>query len=237
VALIGSVLLVLLFPLGKETSLPGKDQEELQTRIREGEIALRDGDFLSAFLEFDTARTLLNRSGRPLVKHDRNRIQHLHKQAELLANLLKDPLEEMLSFLDGGNEQERQRRFEQYYWNKSVVFYDTVRRDATGQVHIDYRLVDGRGEEARLELSHLDLFRDLPLGTPHQLLFGARLESVRRDPVRGSWVISFRTDSGVLITHQGAARACCFQPPDPNLLDQVIDKQASWVAELLQPGK
>jgi hypothetical protein len=234
---IGSLLIILLYPAGKETSPLGNDQEEWQTRIRKGEMALGNGDFLPAFLEFDAAQALLNRSSSHLAKNEKPRVRHLHEQAQLLADLLKDPLEEMLSFLDSCNEQERPHRFQQHYRNNSVIFYDTVQRDATGQIHIGYRLVDRHGEEARLDLNHLELFRDLPLRDPQQLLFGARLESVQRGPVRGNWVISFRSDSGVLITNQGAARACCFQPLDPDQLDEVVRKQASWVAELLQPAK
>jgi hypothetical protein len=234
--LIGSLLFLLLFPAGKNSSPPEGAQLEIQGLIREGENALHDGDFHSARKSLSKARELAGHSSHFLTKYERDRLQQLSKQAHLLADLLKEPLENMLHLLSQCKEQQREEVF-QDYWNKSVVFHATVWRDGTGRYHCDYHVLDGN-EEARVEWGGLELLRDLPqLREPHQLLFGARLAGVRREPPAGNWVISFIPDSGVLITHPGAARACCFQPFDAGELEQVINKQADWVAELSQAGK
>src|SRR3989442_1095881 len=145
----------------------------------------------------------------PFPWEENQRLTALYRQAALLADLLTESLEEILNRIDGLEYKEGQSAFARRYRGKAVVFYATVRQDAAGRHQMDYRLLGPRRKAARLELADLKLLHALPLQEPQLLLFGARLDKVSRDPA-GAWAFSLEPESGILITHPGAAAACCF---------------------------
>lgn len=160
---------------------------------------------------------------------ERRTLAALRSQANLLADLLRESLEQILGHAAGLREAEWEANFQRHYRGKGVLFLASVRRDAQGQYHISYRPFVG-SEEARLELADLRLLRLLPLDDPQMLLFGARLASARRE-AGGQWVIRFEPDSGVLITNPEAATSCCLQPLDEKL-QEILQRQQHWQEEL-----
>jgi hypothetical protein len=215
--------------LGQPVSPPA-DRDSVRRHTTLGASYLDDGEFLSASQELDTALTLGAKLPEPLSNAEQRELDQLHRQATLLADLHTESLEEILRRLHGLPEREVQAAFERLSRGKALVFYTRVHRDATGRFEMDYRVLD-EGKEARLEIGELKVLQDLPLRGPRLLLFGARLASIRRQ-ANGSWVLFLDPSSGVLITHPGAASACCFQPPDREQLREVVTQQAQWVAEM-----
>jgi hypothetical protein len=65
------------------------------------------------------------------------------------------------------------------------------------------------------------------------MLFGARLAGLEREERggHGLWVIRLDPDSGVLLTDEDAAGACCPRPLDDGLR-AVLRRQADWAAAL-----
>jgi hypothetical protein len=204
--------------------------KELRDQFAAGQGALNQGNFQSALEHLEEAQKIRKAHPRLLRAPESRDLTQVHQQAELLANLLTESLEEILRRLDGLDVHERSAVFARHYQHRAVVFFTTVRRDAAGRYLMDYRIFDGR-QEARLELGELKLLQVLPLQDPQQLLFGFRVAEVRREPA-GTWVIAAEPDSGVVFTNLGAAAACSFLPVDDLQLQEVVRRQAGWLAEL-----
>jgi len=184
-----------------------------------GRRLLQEGNFREALKQLDAAGA----SRDPALRQ-------LYRQADLLARLLHQPLEEIVQ--QGqmlGRPGEWQEQFKDYK-GRAVLFDDVVRRDENGQFHLSVYEVLAGDEKATVRLD-LELLRHLPLDQPRRLLFGARLASVQRED-GGFWVIRFEPDSGVLLTDEGAAAACGVGPLDAGLR-HVVQWQADW---LRQPG-
>src|SRR5205807_1443510 len=145
----------------------------------------------------------------------------VYRQAALLADLLAEPLEDVLRHAAGVREAEWRADFRRRYQGRAVVFDTDVRRTADGY-RLGYVLRAG-DEEAHLDVGGLTVLRGLPLDQPQRLLFGVRLAAVGRE-APGGWVVRFEPDSGVLLTDAAAAAACC-----PVLADSegraLIDRQ------------
>jgi len=211
----------------------GPGPEEIGRRIMAGQEALGRGKFQTAIEELDAAQELRHRNPHALTPTQRRRLDQLHRQAALMADLLSESLEDILrqaSELEGLGEHEWHAAFSERYHGKSVIFDAEVAWDAA----VGYRLgwdMFVRGARVRIELTDLRLLRALPLERPRRLLFGARLASAGLE-AGGAWVVRFQPDSGVLITDAGVATACRLgQAPDPPLLD-VLLRQQRWAAEL-----
>jgi hypothetical protein len=216
----------LRFPRSKRGAL-ASELSILRQNLATGQRALDEGDFESAADALNAAQVNLARSPNLLSSPETRELVQLQRQAALLNDLLTDSLEDILRLLDGLPDRVAQSAFVRRYQGKSVVFYARVRRDAAGQYDMDYRIMVG-GREAQLQLGTLKLLQGLPLQERRQMLFGARLASARRER-DGQWTVSLEPDSGVLITHKGAAAACCFQPPDAELLQETLRQQAEWL--------
>jgi hypothetical protein len=217
-------------PQNPEAAVPKSEPDQLHQRLAAGLRALDEGNFDFAAQELEAAKTLRERLPGVLSPDDSRKLTVFHREAVLLADLLTEPLEDVLRHLDGQPDQAVQSTFSRRYQRKGVVFYAKVRRDAAGRYEMDYRLFGAR-QEARLELADLKLFERLPLQDRRQLLFGVRLAGIQREP-NGVWVLKLDPESGVLITHPGAAAACCFQPPDLDVFQETLQQQAAWVAEM-----
>jgi hypothetical protein len=205
-------------------------EDRLHMRVALGQAALAEGNFQSAVEELDAAHRYWTARPDTLSASEGRQLTQLQRQAALLADLLTESLEEVLGRLSGLPEREGRSVFSRRYQGKAVVLYARVRRDAAGQYHGDYALSDG-DRPARLELADLRLLAALPLEDGPLLLFGARLARVRREPA-GTWVLGLEPDSGVLLTDRGAALACCFGAWDGEPLDEVLARQAAWLANL-----
>ncbi len=193
-----------------------------------GLVALGDGNFQLAVQELGRAVALAEHFAASVPASERTRLDQLFRQAALLADLLHEPLAVLLQLAAGVPEQEWQAVFARTYRHKAVVFDAAVRRVEDGRYEMSYVVADGR-RVARLHLEDLALLHGLPLAKPQRLLFGARLADVVREP-DGSWGVRFAPGSGVLLTEAAAAEACLFVPPD-DALQEVLERQATWLRE------
>jgi hypothetical protein len=189
----------------------------LRQTLATGRKLLRQGNFREALKHLEAAGAR---------NSDDPDLRQLHRQADLLAWLLRQSLEEIVQqgqMVRGPGEWQEQFKD---YKGRAVLFDDTVRRDENGQFHLAvYQVIVG-DEKAVVRLD-LNLLRRLPLEQPRRLLFGARLASVEREE-GGIWIIRFEPDSGVLLTDEGAAAACGLGPLDAGLRE-VVRQQAEWI--------
>jgi hypothetical protein len=208
---------------------PATAPEDLRPLVEAGKTALAEGNFQAAANSLVKARRLREAHPDLLTAAEARQLNQLARQADLLADLLTVPLQEILALAASSrNDEEWQALFDRRFRHAAVVFDAEVQRDA-GQYRLDY-LLRAPNEPARVELNDLKLLPLLPLDQPRRLLFGARLASVGRE-AQGVWVVRFAPDSGVLLTDLDTAAACCCQPLDEELR-AVVRRQEEWVKEL-----
>jgi hypothetical protein len=205
-------------------------QEEFDRHREAGLQALSEGSFRLAIEQFDQARQLYEQHPQELRSSEGRRVIQLHREASLLAALLRKSLEEVLHEAAGVRQEDEWRaQFRENYLGRSVIFDDVVRREADGRCALGVYEVRVNGVPARLELGELKLLQGLPLETPRRVLFGARVADIRREPP-GVWVIRFAPESGVLLTSPEALAACSPLPLDGEMR-QLLDQQTAWMKE------
>jgi hypothetical protein len=211
------------------SAAPVPESDRLRQRIEAGRRKLEDGQFRGALDDLSAALGMCELHPELLSQGEARQVQHLHRQGDLLARLLKPSLQEILhQAAQVRHEDEWQGRFNDDYRGKAVMFDGVVRRDADGLPALrDYEVRAG-AETARVALEDLDLLRRLPLEPPPRLLFGARLASLSRER-GGRWVFRLQPDSGVLLTDPGAVAACGLAPLDAELLE-VLRRQEEWLS-------
>lgn len=199
----------------------------LERHRSRGRTALSDGNFQVAAGELHIALGIAERDATLLRPAQFRQLAQLHRQAALLADLLHEPLTDLLQLAAGLADQEWQAVFKRTYQTKAVVFDAEVRRTADGQYEISYVIWDGKAA-ARLHLEDVHLLKDLPLDRPQRLIFGVRLAEVQRRAEQ--WHLRLVPESGVLFTDQPAVEACLFVTGDEELRE-VLERQAEWLRE------
>lgn len=195
--------------------------------LEAGERELREGNVRLALQELNTALARHDPFGNMLNREERQRLEQLRRQCDLLARLLDQPLEDIVrQAMQHRNDEEWREKFEDHR-GRTVVFDDVLRRDARGRPILGFYVVSVGDRETRVALEDLVLLRQLPLEPPRRWLFGARLADCRRED-GGSWVLRFERDSAVLLTEESAAAACCPRPLDEELL-AVLKRQDEWL--------
>ena len=238
-ALLGTLLAVVIVALIlvvwglKSWGVRSTDRAALIQSWHAGREALSRGKFQLATMELAQAENLQERFPTELPVTERRRLRQLHREANLLGDLLSESLEEIARHaarLRGMDEREWQGVFEKRYRGRSVVFDAEVRRSVRDGYHLDWAL-DINGDPGRIDVSALRLLRHLPLDEPRRLFFGARLAGVRLDRA-GTWIIELEPDSGVLLTDPGAVKACLLgRPVDPDL-ERLLQRQRQWAREM-----
>jgi hypothetical protein len=199
----------------------------VKEQFEAGRQALAAGHFRRARVFFDDAEGLRQRVPEALTAEESRELRRLQRQAQLLARLMSQSLQEVLH--QGRrvhDDQEWETLFAEEYRGRSVVFDDVVRRNAAGRPELAVLTIVDDGVPARLALEELKLLERVPLEPPPRLLFGARLAHVGREE-GGAWVVRFEPDSGVLLTDLGAAEAICPAPLSPEL-KELLRRQAEW---------
>jgi hypothetical protein len=209
--------------------------ESVEDHVAAGRAALAGGKFRAAARELQRAAALLDEQPERQRGALGREVHQLHRQADLLADLLSEPLGGILQSAATKPPDEWEALFARDYQNprRSVVFDADVTREGAGQFRLDFHLRAG-AEPARIDVSDLKLLAALPRNRPPRLLFGARLKSIAREPP-GVWVVRFDEDSGVLLTDRDAAAASC--PPsldeaDREQLQVLLRRQQEWLADL-----
>jgi hypothetical protein len=212
-------------------SNPTSKPKTLGQHLEAGRDALAKGKFLRAATELEAAQAIRAKHPELLSPAERRELTQLHRQANLLAGLLSESLEEILlhaAELVPPDDQEWQRLFGERYRGKALIFETEVQRVAAGHYQVGYA-VWVRGRRAQLDLGDLQMFRALPLQESQRLLFGVRLADIRLE-AEGIWVVRVEPSSGVLLTHLEAAAACCSLPAAE--LEPLVGRQAQWLANL-----
>jgi hypothetical protein len=227
-------IFILVIPTLAPPAPPAEtNRDEVRDLIRAGREALRREDFRIAVARFEEARRRSEARPETLSPAEARELSRLGPQAKLVADLLSESLDEILERAAGTREEERQLQFDLRYKGRAVIFDDVVSRDAAGRFNLTGYEVRAPGEPARVELNDLKLLSALPLAEPRRMLFGARLAGLGREERggHGLWVIHLDPDSGVLLTDEEAAGACCPRPLDTELR-AVLSRQAEWAAAL-----
>ncbi|GIW80297.1 MAG: hypothetical protein KatS3mg105_2104 [Gemmatales bacterium] len=221
-----------LVPAWLDVEKPEQEEVQVQELLRGGTKELAEGNFLLAVKRLERADFFAQANPLSAAPAERRQIRQLLRQARLLADLLNEPLDDVVRHaveLSEQNQQEWQARFEKSYLGRSVVFEDEVRRQVDGRYQlVGYRFFV-RGRPVRLALEHVRLLHRLPLDDPKRLLFGVRLAAIRKE-AGGTWVIHFQEESGVLLTHLAAASRVCLVPEDQ--LKETVERQQEWVEQL-----
>lgn len=205
---------------------------DISKHSRAGREALALGKFNLAASEFTAASALRERFPDALSLTERRQLLQWQRQASLLAALLSVSLEEIVrtaADLQALDDREWNAVFANRFKGHSVVFDDTIRREASGSYQMLGYSVFLRGKPARIELSDLQMMRSLPLDSPRRMLFGARLADIRLE-AEGTWVIHLEPSSGVLITDASTAYAVLPIPPED--LREVLQRQTAWTEDL-----
>jgi len=224
-----TVLLIMLSSSPATTTQPTTptvSAEDIRQRADRGQQLLERGSFLQANEQFNEANQLRLQSPNLLSPRETRQFQQQHRQADLLANLLTKSLEEVLFHAQGLGPEEWQKQFAREYKGRSVCFDDDIKREGANYQLRVYQ-VRSAGEMAHVDLN-LDLLRKMDTRLPGRVLFGARLASVQRER-DGGWVIRFDHTSGVLLTNEGAVRACGL--PLDDAMKRLIRDQTEWVEQ------
>jgi hypothetical protein len=229
------LFLLLLIPALAPPAGPRGDvrPNEVRELVAAGRAALARDDFRIAAARFAEAMRRRDLAPDALTPAEGRELSRLERQAALVADLLSESLGEILRVAAGTREEEWQQQFQRRYRDKAVIFDDVVTRDAAGRFELAVYEVRAPGEPARVELNDLKLLKALPLTEPRRMLFGARLAGLGREERggHGLWVIRLDPESGVLLTDEEAAGACCPRPLDAGLR-AVLWQQAQWAAAL-----
>lgn len=200
---------------------------DARTQLEAGQQQLRNGNVFLALDELNAALAQAAQHPDALDGPEHAYLQQLHRQTDLLARLLDQPLEEIvLQAMRHRSDDEWNAKLS-HYRGRTVIFDDILRRDAQGRPVLGVYAVRVAGVEARIALEDLTLLRQLPLDPPSRCLFGARLASCRREE-GGVWVFRFDPDSAVLLTEESAASACCPLPLDKDIRG-VLERQKQWL--------
>lgn len=223
-----------------QTSSEGASAAE---QLEAGRRALGDGDFLLAREKLDALHRFQEVHPRSLDETAHRELIQLRRQAAVLADAIKEPLEEILRQATLSRPEEWKALFERDYHNKAIIFDAEVRRDPAGRVFLPHYHLFVRREKpdpdrppaqaeelAQLELGEVRILQHLPLERPHRLWFSARLHKVERG-LGGKWTVHLVPDSGVLLTDPGAAAACSLRPLSAEDTE-VLDRQGTWLSQL-----
>jgi hypothetical protein len=162
-----------------------------------------------------------------LTGPERRDWQQTSKQAALLADLLPEPLEDILRHGAGVREQEWQADFRHRYQGKSFILDAEFRRTGEGGWEVLYPLYQGR-DPARIVVADLQLLKLLPEMATQRLVVGMRLAGVRLEPPGPGWVVRVQPDSGVFLTDAAAAALVCPAWGQPDAL-AILERQRHWL--------
>jgi hypothetical protein len=164
--------------------------------------------------EFDKARDLLNRARRAVDGmrgefRGAEEIRQGAEEADLIADLVDEPLERLLDQAARVGPEEWALAFDRQYKGRGILLdVHIVGPAAGGGFELDYRVLARGPNGPRVARIDTAGFKLLELAHPKPgdgLIFGARLGSFRLDG--DAWRITLQPDSGVIMTHPRALEA------------------------------
>src|SRR5262245_58796774 len=203
---------------------PQTPQERMAARRDAGRAAIADGSFQRAAIELKGALDIADWAPGVLGAAERRELNHLQRQAAILADLSSETLAEIVRYSIGTPEAEWQAIFSRRFVGHSVILDETLHRDAAGNYHGSYR-IQVTGSECRVDRKALKVLKDVDLSAPKRVLLGFRLSSLRREPTSG-WTILPDPDSGVFLTDPQMLKG--LSVPDDSDLQEVLKRQKGW---------
>jgi hypothetical protein len=162
-----------------------------------------------------------------LTSKERRAWHQVRRQAALLADLLSEPLEDIVSHGAGVKAEEWQADFRHRFLGKSLVLDAEFRRPPGGAWEVLYPLFHGRAR-ARVVVGDLKILGAVPAQDPQRLVVGVRLASVKLEPPGPTWVVRFEPDSGVFLTEPTAAARVCPALAEPEGIS-ILERQKRWI--------
>jgi len=224
--LIGAGVYLVGFAGPKPDTTPTVSLQEIDRQIADGRRAFNDAHFQEAAGQFETALAALQSYPHYFSASDRRQLVQLQRQAAVLADWPREPLDKILARTGMLNDEEWKAAVGRYH-GKAAVFDVEVRRDASRQYHVNMTrpLAVAR---LRLDLQNVRLLEQLPLDAPQRVLFAARLAEIRRED-RDAYAVRLEPDSGVLLTDVNAGVVGGVAEPE---FQALLERQRAWAAEL-----
>jgi hypothetical protein len=196
----------------------------LADRLAAARSALEEGSYRLARAELDAGRDLLVRHPQALPPDQARQLIRWRRQADLLGDLLPESISEIVTHSVGRADKEWDATFRERYAGKSVVLDTRVCRTAAGLYDVDYHL-EAAGAVGEWDLDKLRLLDGLPLQQPQRMVFGFRLQAIRRLS-RDRWTVIPDPASGVLLTDPIMLTGLSM--PADEALNEVLRRQAKW---------
>jgi hypothetical protein len=193
--------------------------EELRVHEKKAREFIASGNFRLALVQLDAVSKAQQRLG--IIGRRQAQVMALRREIGLYADLLEEPLEEILEHAIRLPEAEWRLEFDRRYRGKALIL-DTELRPTDNELLPGY-LFQVQGETVRLNLRELPVLQQLALEQPQRVLFGARLADIRRAGP-GAWAVHFASDSAVLLTDPAAAAISC-PPLDQARVRELLQKQ------------
>jgi len=167
--------------------------------------AIEMGNFAMAYENLSKLAALQKRSNSQWF--DTCELDHRRKEIGIYADLLEQPVEELILLAIDLPEEEWLQQCKKRYRGRSLVLDTTVRCNAGGTFSHDYPL-SVAGQMGTFRLDNAPFLQNLREGQTQRVIFGARLDKIHREK-SGQWIVEFVPESFLLMTDEGALRFCC----------------------------
>ncbi len=162
-----------------------------------------------------------------LAPEGRRYWRQVERQAALLADLLAEPLEDLVRHAAGTRSQDEwQADFRHRYQGKAVVLDAEFRKPFGAPWQVNYPLIVA-GQRVKVVVDEVKILQRLPPNEPVRLVVGLRLASLKLEPPGPTWVLRFDPDGGVFLTDPDAAARVC-----PALAEEdtkvILKRQEGW---------
>jgi len=219
-AALGFWLLVELL-LPPRAAPPPTSKVDVDQQLEQARRALLAGEYGQALRHLEPLQ-----DAAPGAPRQRRRLAQLQRQAALLHDWPREPLEQILGRTARLNDDEWQAVTERYR-GKATVFDVVVRRDASRQYWVK-PMGPGGIVTMNLDLQEMRLLAQLPLDAPQRLLFAGRIAELRRTGP-ATCAVRLDPDSAVLLTDVTAAGLGNLVPE--TALAPILAQQKQWVEE------
>lgn len=205
---------------------PRASLPEIESQVAQGRNSMADGNYAEAADVLSKAQANLARQPNLMAPADRRRLTQLHRQAAILADWPREPLDKILARTLPLNDDEW-RAVAASYRGKSTVLDLIIRRDASRQYQVNFPRPMAVAR-LRLELHNQKLLDSLPLDAPQRVIFSVRIADIRREDQNG-FSARFDPDSAVLLTDVSANTLTDIPEPTFRAL---MEQQQNWAADL-----
>jgi hypothetical protein len=212
---------------GERSQTPNLTPGDIDLRLAEARKALLGGNFAQALQQLDALQAVFASQARSFSTAQRQDLRQLHRQAAVLVDWPREPLQQVLARI-AQLKAEEWRAVAGRYRGKTFVFAVDVRRDASHQYQVKVLPAGKTAPAFSLELRDLKVLSRLPLEEPQRLLLAARISDIQREG-SGPCTVRLEPDSGVLLTDLDATALGGVLPEAG--VAAILKQQEKWAAE------